>query len=193
MLPNYKWIPIGYHGRASSIDVSGQAFHRPRGRLIAPDAAKPSLEACKRLDHELEVGIFIGPGDDLGEPIDIEEAEDHVFGICLFNDWSARDIQRWEYQPLGPLLSKYFASTVSPWIVTLEALVPYRAPFAHPAEDPQPLPYLTSAANSETGGIDIALQVLMQTETMRNAGQPPQRISASSFIYSYWTVAASSQ
>lgn len=189
LLPNYKWVPIGYHGRASSIDVSGQIFHRPIGQLKLPDENKPFLSATKRLDHELEIGIFIGAGNKLGEPIDIELAENHVFGFCLFNDWSARDIQAWEYQPLGPFLGKSFASTISPWIVTLEALAPYRAPFTRPAEDPQPLVYLTSDSNSASGGIDIKLQVLIQTEKMRNDGLPPEKIADSNFIYSYWTVA----
>ena len=166
-----------------------QTFHRPKGQLKPPEATEPALGPSKRLDHELEIGIFVGQGNALGDPIDIEQAEDHVFGICLFNDWSARDIQGWEYQPLGPFLSKNFASTISPWIVTMEALAPYRSPFSHPADDPQPLPYLTSAANSEAGGIDINLQVLLQTEKMRAADQAPEPISASSFIHSYWTVA----
>ena len=189
LLPNYKWVPIGYHGRASSIDVSGQTFHRPIGQLKLPDENKPFLSTTKRLDHELEIGIFIGAGNKLGEPIDIELAENHVFGFCLFNDWSARDIQAWEYQPLGPFLGKSFASTISPWIVTLEALAPYRAPFTRPAEDPQPLVYLTSDSNSASGGLDIKLQVLIQTEKMRNDGLPPEKIADSNFIYSYWTVA----
>ncbi len=189
LLPNYKWVPIGYHGRASSIEVSGQAFHRPKGQLKSPDANKPVLSASRRLDHELEIGIFIGPGNQLGEPIDIAMAENHVFGFCLFNDWSARDIQAWEYQPLGPFLAKSFASTISPWIVTLEALAPYRAAFTRPAEDPQPLPYLTSDSNSANGGFDIKLQVLIQSEKMRNDGLPPEKITNSNFFYSYWTVA----
>jgi fumarylacetoacetase len=189
LLPNYKWVPIGYHGRTSSIDVSGQTFHRPKGQLKSPDMSEPVLGASKRLDHELEIGILIGSGNQLGEPIDIEMAENHVFGICLFNDWSARDIQAWEYQPLGPFLAKNFASTISPWIVTLEALAPYRAAFTRPAEDPQPLPYLTSDSNSANGGIDIKLQVLIQTEKMRNDGLLPEKIADSNFVYSYWTVA----
>lgn len=189
LLPNYKWVPIGYHGRSSSIDVSGQTFHRPQGQLKSPDADKPVLGASKRLDHELEIGIFIGPGNKLGQPIDMDQAENHVFGLCLFNDWSARDIQAWEYQPLGPFLAKNFASTISPWIVTLEALAPYRSPFTRPAEDPQPLAYLTSEGNSAHGGFDIKLQVLLQTEKMRNAGEAPENIADSNFTYSYWTVA----
>ncbi|ANG62892.1 fumarylacetoacetase [Marinobacterium aestuarii] len=189
LLPNYKWVPIGYHGRASSIDVSGQTFHRPKGQLKAPDAAEPSFGPCKRLDYELEVGIFMGSGNALGEPVSIDEAEDHVFGICLFNDWSARDIQAWEYQPLGPFLAKNFASTISPWLVTLEALAPYRQAFVRDAADPQPLPYLSSAANSAEGALDIQLECLLQTEQMRAAGQAPTRLSTSSFKHSYWTIA----
>ncbi|MBR9911964.1 MAG: fumarylacetoacetase [Gammaproteobacteria bacterium] len=189
LLPNYKWIPIGYHGRASSIDVSGQSFPRPKGQTKAPDATEPGFGPCQRLDHELEVGILIGPGNALGEPIPIEAAEDHVFGLCLFNDWSARDIQAWEYQPLGPFLSKNFASTISPWIVTMEALAPFRAPFAHPEDDPQPLPYLDSAANRERGGLDIGLQVLIQTEQMRRDKLAPEAIAHSNFVHSYWTIA----
>lgn len=189
LLPNYKWIPIGYHGRSSSIGISGQSFPRPRGQTKAPDASEPSFGACKRLDHELEIGIFIGSGNELGEPIDIDNAEDHVFGLCLFNDWSARDLQAWEYQPLGPFLAKNFASTISPWIVTLEALAPYRVPFTRPEDDPQPLPYLSSDVNSARGGLDIRLQVLIQTERMRRENHAPEPIAHSNFIHSYWTIA----
>ncbi len=188
LLPNYKWIPIGYHGRASSIDVSGQTFHRPKGQTRAADAAEPSFGPCKRVDYELEVGIFIGTPNALGEPVGIEQADDHVFGLCLLNDWSARDIQAWEYQPLGPFLSKNFASTISPWIVTLEALMPYRQAFVRDAADPQPLPYLMSAANSQSGALDIQLECLLHTEQMRNAGDTPFRLSTSSFRHSYWTI-----
>jgi fumarylacetoacetase len=189
LLPNYKWVPIGYHGRSSSIAVSGQKFHRPNGQTMLPGANKPIMGPCKRLDHELEIGVFIGQENTLGESIDIEEAEDHVFGLCLFNDWSARDIQAWEYQPLGPFLAKNFASTVSPWIVTMDALAPFRVPYSHPDEDPQPLPYLSSITNSEAGGLDIVLQVFIQTEKMRSEGLAPEKITDSNFSYSYWTVA----
>ena len=189
LLPNYKWVPIGYHGRSSSIAISGQTFHRPKGQLKSPEADAPVLAPCKRLDYELEIGIFIGSGNELGKPVNIQRAEDHVFGICLFNDWSARDIQGWEYQPLGPFLAKNFASTISPWIVTLEALAPFRVPFSRSPEDPQPLPYLTSEQNSKKGGIDIKLQVLIQTEKMRSEGEAPQQVSASNFVHAYWTVA----
>ncbi|WP_448567022.1 fumarylacetoacetase [Thalassotalea ganghwensis] len=188
LLPNYKWVPIGYHGRSSSIEVSGQTFKRPKGQTKAPTATEPSFGPCKRLDYELEVGIFIGAGNKLGEPISIDNAEDHVFGLCLFNDWSARDIQGWEYQPLGPFLSKNFASTISPWIVTTEALAPYRAEWTRDSQDPQPMPYLESAQNRATGSLDIQLQVLLETEKMRSEGQAAVELSQSNFSDSYWTV-----
>ncbi|MDX2422209.1 MAG: fumarylacetoacetate hydrolase family protein, partial [Amphritea sp.] len=164
-------------------------FRRPQGQTKAPDAEAPSLNACKRLDYELEVGIYIGKGNALGEPIDLDDTDQHVFGYCLFNDWSARDIQAWEYQPLGPFLAKNFASTVSPWIVTNEALLPYRTEFKRDAADPQPLPYLASEKNTQQGALDIKLEVLLQTEQMRNQHQAPTSLSASNFVYSYWTVA----
>jgi len=189
LLPNYKWVPIGYHGRSSSIVVSGQDFHRPVGQTMPPGASTPAFGPCKRLDIELEMGVFIGTGNEQGEPIAMGEAEDHVFGLCLFNDWSARDIQGWEYQPLGPFLSKNFASTVSPWIVTLEALAPYRVPFTRPEGDPQPLPYLDSEANRAGGALDIQLQVLLQTPRMREQGQAGASISRTSYRHAYWTVA----
>lgn len=189
LLPNYKWVPIGYHGRSSSIDVSGQEFKRPCGQTKAPDATEPSFGPCKRLDYELEVGIYIGKGNDLGAPIALDDSDKHVFGMCLFNDWSARDIQAWEYQPLGPFLAKNFASTVSPWIVTTEALAPYRTEFSRDPADPQPMPYLSSEQNSAEGALDIKLEVLLQTEAMRNRKEAPVKVSQSNFIHSYWTVA----
>lgn len=189
LLPNYKWVPIGYHGRSSSIEVSGSNFKRPKGQTKAPTATEPSFGPCKRLDYELEVGVFIGNGNDLGNPISIDNAEDHVFGICLFNDWSARDIQGWEYQPLGPFLSKSFASTISPWIVTSEALAPYRVQWTRDEADPQPLPYLESKHNRALGSLDLNLQVLIETEAMRNSSQPAVQLSQSNFKDSYWTVA----
>ena len=189
LLPNYKWVPIGYHGRSSSIGVSGQQFKRPRGQTMAPGADAPVFKPCARLDIELEMGVFVGQPNELGEPVGIEQAEDHIFGIVLFNDWSARDIQGWEYQPLGPFLSKNFASTISPWIVTLEALAPFRAPFAHPADDPQPLPYLSSPANAEQGALDIELEALIQTPKMRAAGTPPARLCLTNYRHAYWTAA----
>ena len=189
LLPNYKWIPIGYHGRASSIVVSGRDFHRPQGQLMPPGADRPVLAPSKRLDIELELGIFIGSGNALGHPVAITEAEQHVFGICLLNDWSARDIQGWEYQPLGPFLAKNFATTISPWIVTLEALAPYRLPFTRPDGDPQPLPYLDSEQNREAGAFDIRLDITLQTPKMREAGQSGHKLSETSYRHAYWTVA----
>ncbi len=190
LLPNYKWVPIGYHGRASSIIPSGTAFKRPRGQTKAPDAAEPSFGPCKRLDYELELAWFIGQGNALGEPVAIDQAEDHLFGVALFNDWSARDIQAWEYQPLGPFLSKNFGSTVSPWIVTMEALAPFRALFSRPEGDPQPLPYLDGAANRAHGQIDMQLEVLIQTAKMRADGQAPTRLSLGKLKEAaYWTPA----
>jgi fumarylacetoacetase len=188
LLPNYKWMPIGYHGRASSIVPSGQPVRRPRGQ-IAGDPA-PRLAATQRLDHELELGFLVGAGNALGEPVAIDTAEEHLFGVTLFNDWSARDIQPWEYQPLGPFLAKNFASTVSPWAVTMEALAPFRAAFVRPDGDPQPLPYLDSAANRAAGALDIHLEVRLQTAAMREAGLAPVVISRSNAAEAaYWTPA----
>ena len=189
LLPNYKWVPIGYHGRSSSIDVSGQTFHRPKGQTKAPDAEVPSFGPCKRLDYELELGIYLGKGNALGDAIAIENAENHVFGFCVFNDWSARDLQAWEYQPLGPFLAKNFASTVSPWIVTTEALAPYRTSWTRDENDPQPMDYLESKANRDQGAFDIQMDVRIQTQKMRSEGHNPTRVSTSSFKHSYWTVA----
>ncbi|ESP94913.1 MULTISPECIES: fumarylacetoacetase [Pseudoalteromonas] len=189
LLPNYKWVPIGYHGRASSIDVSGQTFPRPKGQTKAPDADAPSFGPCKRLDYELELGIYLGKGNELGDAISIADAEDHVFGFCLFNDWSARDLQAWEYQPLGPFLAKNFASTVSPWVVTTEALAPYRTAWHRDENDPQPMSYLESAQNREAGAFDIQMDVLIETDKMRSANEAPSKVSESSFKHSYWTVA----
>lgn len=189
LLPNYKWVPIGYHGRSSSIGVSGQEFRRPKGQTKAPDAAEPSFGPCKRLDYELEMGIYIGKGNAMGDAIELDQADEHVFGFCLFNDWSARDIQAWEYQPLGPFLAKNFASTVSPWIVTLEALAPYRAAWTRDENDPQPMPYLESDANRAAGAFDIELEVLIETPKMKAEGTPAQPVSLSNFRHSYWTVA----
>lgn len=189
LLPNYKWVPIAYHGRASSIGISPQAFVRPRGQSLPAGASEPRFGPCQRLDYELEMGVFVGAGNAQGQPMDMEQAEDDWFGIVLLNDWSARDIQTWEYQPLGPFLAKNFATTISPWIVTREALEPFRAPFTRPAGDPQPLPYLDSARNRDNGQVDIALQVLLQTEGMRQKGLAPVELSRSNFRDSYWSVA----
>jgi fumarylacetoacetase len=189
LLPNYKWVPIGYHGRSSSIVVSGHPFRRPIGQTLPPGAQNPTFGPSTRLDYEVELGVFIGPGNALGSRIPMTEAEQHVFGLCLLNDWSARDVQAWEYQPLGPFLGKSFATTVSPWIVTLEALAPYRVPWARPADDPQPLPYLESEDNRAAGAFDIQLQALIQTNSMRSSGLPPACLSQTSFRHAYWSIA----
>jgi fumarylacetoacetase len=189
LLPNYKWVPIGYHGRTSSIGVSGQRVARPVGQVRPAGAPCPALMPTRSLDYELEVGMYIGPGNALGTCVPVELAEDHVIGLCLLNDWSARDIQAWEYQPLGPFLAKSFATTVSPWIVTLEALAPFRAPWTRPAEDPQPLPYLDCAATRSAGAIDLELEVWLETERMRAIGQPPERLARTNFRDAYWAIA----
>jgi fumarylacetoacetase len=189
LMPNYKWVPIGYHGRSSSIGVSGQSFARPVGQTLPPGATQPEFGPSKRLDYELELGIFVGMGNESGTPIPVTDAESHIFGLCLLNDWSARDIQAWEYQPLGPFLSKNFATTVSPWVVTLEALAPYRVPFTRADGDPEPLPYLNSAQQRQDGAIDVQLEVRLETEAMRAADKPSTRLSLTSYRHAYWTVA----
>ena len=188
LLPNYKWVPIGYHGRSSSIGVSGQAFPRPWGQ-VKGDGDAPVFAPSRRLDYELELGLFVGPPNAPGMPLDMVQAEASLFGATLLNDWSARDVQAWEYQPLGPFLAKNFATTISPWIVTMEALAPFRTPFARDAADPQPLPYLDSATNRERGAIAISLEVWIQTQEMRSRGESAIRVSASSFADAYWTPA----
>ena len=188
LLPNYKWVPIGYHGRGSSIGVSGQSFPRPQGQKMPPGATAPVFGPSKRLDYELEIGIYIGVGNALGRPIPIADAERHVFGLGLLNDWSARDIQAWEYQPLGPFLAKSFATTVSPWIVTLEALAPYRVEWTRPAADPQPLPYLDSPETRARGALDVQIETWLETAQMRGAGAAPTRLSHSSMQHAYWTI-----
>lgn len=188
LMENYKWVPIGYHGRASSIRISGVDFKRPNGQLKAPDA-DPVLKPCNRLDYELEMGIYAGTANAWGEAVDIEDADRHIFGLCLLNDWSARDVQAWEYQPLGPFLSKNFATSISPWIVTLEALEPYRTAFVRPSDDPQPLPYLSSEANSQRGALDVQLTVAIQTEKMRADGKAAEQITRTSYRHAYWTMA----
>lgn len=189
LLPNYKWVPIGYHGRASSINASPSEVRRPTGQRRGSENGPPAFGPCQALDYELELALFIGPGNVQGEPISIGRAEDHLFGMALFNDWSARDIQSWEYQPLGPFLSKNFASTVSPWIVTMEALAPFRRPFQRPPEDPAPLPYLDSVLNRTGGAVDVALEVWLQTAGMRQAGHRGDMLSQSNFLDGYWTAA----
>jgi fumarylacetoacetase len=183
LLPNYKWVPIGYHGRASSIVVSGTPFHRPKGQTRDDANAPPQFGASKRLDYELEVGAIIGRTNALGEPVPIEHAEEHILGLCLVNDWSARDIQTWEYQPLGPFLAKNFATSISPWVVTLDALEPFRVPVTPRAEgDPEPLPYLTSVNDR---AFDITLEVWLRSDKMRQ----PVLISRGNFRDMYWTFA----
>ncbi|MBU3059267.1 fumarylacetoacetase [Pseudomonas indica] len=190
LLPNYKYVPIGYHGRASTIDVSGAAVKRPNGQTLAPGASEPSFGPSKRLDYELELGIWIGEGNARGEAIPIAEAGSHVAGFCLLNDWSARDVQAWEYQPLGPFLSKSFATSVSPWVVTAEALEPFRcAQPPRPEGDPRPLPYLWDERDQQAGALDIELEVLLLTDAMREQGLAPQRIALSNTLNMYWTVA----
>jgi fumarylacetoacetase len=189
LTPNFQWLPIAYHGRASSVVVSGTPFHRPMGQAMPPGAKTPVYGPCTRLDFELEMGFYVGPGNALGEPIPLAKAEDHIFGMCLLNDWSARDHQFWEMAPLGPFLGKNFCTSVSPWIVTMEALAPYRVPFAHPADEPQPLPYLDAPGNREHGGVDVQLEVLLETATHRAKGVAPDRLSATSFRHQYWTIA----
>ncbi len=190
LLPNYKYVPIGYHGRASSIIVGGTLVHRPSGQAKDAAAEVPIFGPSRALDYELEVGFFAGPGNALGQPIPIAEAEAHIFGLCLLNDWSARDIQSWEYQPLGPFLAKSFATTISPWIVTMEALAPFRAPaFQRPDGDPEPLPYLSAAEDRERGGIDLTLEVYIASRQMRASGLQPARLSRGNLRNLYWTLA----
>jgi fumarylacetoacetase len=187
--PNFRWIPTAYHGRVSTIGVSGQRFHRPMGQTMAPGAKAPTYHACARLDYELELGVWIGEGNAAGEPIPLERAEEHIFGICLLNDWSARDIQFWEMAPLGPFLAKNFATTISPWIVTIEALAPYRQAWTRPASEPQPLDYLESTANRDSGAIDISLEVWLESDKARENKSGPSRLSGTSFRHQYWSVA----
>ncbi|MDE2304815.1 MAG: fumarylacetoacetase [Gammaproteobacteria bacterium] len=189
LLPNYKWVPIGYHGRTSSILPSGRAILRPRGQVMPAGADRPVVEPSRRLDYELELGIVIGPGNALGQPIPIDQAEDHIVGLTLLNDWSARDLQAFEYQPLGPFLAKNFATTLSPWVVTLEALAPFRRPFERAPTEPQPLPYLDGPWNRAHGQVAIGLEVFIDTERMRAQGMPAVRLSRSSALDAYWTMA----
>jgi fumarylacetoacetase len=189
LLPNYKWMPIGYHGRASSIVRSGTPIRRPRGQLKDPQAEAPVLAPTRLLDYELELGCFVAVGNPLGEPVPIDRAEAHLFGVCLVNDWSARDVQSWEYQPLGPFLSKSFATTISPWVVTLEALEPFRVPaYRRPLEDPAPLPHLHSERNATAGGVDVTLEVHLTSARMREQGVAPVRLSRGQVAELYWTL-----
>jgi fumarylacetoacetase len=189
LLPNYKYVPIGYHGRASSIRQSGVPVRRPTGQRKRPDAEAPIVGPSVRLDYELELGVWIGTGNALGEPLPIGEAGEHVAGFCLLNDWSARDFQAWEYQPLGPFLAKNFQSTISPWVVTAEAMAPFRMPQpSRPVGDPDPLPYLLSEADQQHGALALTLEAFLQTQRMREDGQPPVRLSSGPATNMYWTV-----
>ena len=189
LLPNYKWVPIGYHGRASSVVVSGTPVHRPSGQRKAPDADAPVVGPSRSLDYEVEVAAWVGPGNPLGSPVPLEDADAHLFGLSLLNDWSARDLQAWEYQPLGPFLAKNFASTVSPFIVTLDALEPFRAPLAPRADgDPAPLPYLTSDSDRARGGFDVTVEAWLRTAAMREAGAEPVRLSRGRLLDLYWSL-----
>jgi fumarylacetoacetase len=191
LLPNYKYVPIGYHGRASSVRASGEPVVRPRGQRKPAEADAPEYGPSRRLDYELELGIWIGRGNDLGQPVPIGEAGEHIAGYCLLNDWSARDLQAWEYQPLGPFLSKNFLTSISPWIVSAEALAPFRTPMPpRPEGDPDPLPYLSHDADRQSGGLSIQLEVTLSTEKMRQQGQAPHMLSrgrADSAMY--WSAA----
>jgi fumarylacetoacetase len=190
LLPNYKHVPIAYHGRGSSLVVSGTPIVRPRGQKSPREAELPMFGASQLLDYEVEIGTFVGRGNDLGHPVALDEAEDHIFGLCLVNDWSARDIQAWESQPLGPFLSKSFATSLSPWIVTLDALAPFRCPaFVRPPGDPQALPYLASTRNEREGGIDVTVEVYLRSALMRQQGREAVRLSRGSCRDMYWTMA----
>jgi fumarylacetoacetase len=190
LLPNYKHVPIGYHGRASSVRASGAPVVRPNGQRKPPNAEAPDFGPCRRLDYELELGLWIGPGNALGRPIPIAQAADHIVGVCLLNDWSARDLQAWEYQPLGPFLAKNFLTTVSPWVVTAEALAPFRPPQPpRPEGDPHPLPYLWDEADQAGGALGLTLEVSLTTEAMRARGAAPVRLSCGPATSMYWTPA----
>jgi len=189
LMPNYKYLPVGYHGRASSIVISGTEIKRPHGQNRSDAEKPPVFVPCKNLDYEMELGFFVGRSNELGKPIPIGRAEDHIFGVCLVNDWSARDIQAWEYQPLGPFLAKNFATTVSPYVVTMEALAPFRTnAFKREAGDPRPLDYLSDDQNDKFGGLDINLEVYIQTEKMRNTNVEPHLLSRSNAKDLYWTI-----
>jgi fumarylacetoacetase len=187
LLPNYQWVPLGYHGRASSVGVA-QGVQRPRGQ-VRTASGRPVFGPSRRLDYELELGLWVGADNPLGQPVPMDQAEDHLFGITPLNDWSARDIQAWESLPLGPFLAKSFATSVSPWVVSWEALAPFRRPFTRPEGDPQPLPYLDSAFNRAFGAIDVHLEVWLRTAEMRERRQPAVRLSHANALDAYWTPA----
>jgi len=190
LLPNYKFVPIGYHGRSSSIRLSGQSVARPHGQTKRANQEAPDFGPCRKLDYELEMGIWIGSGNALGHPIPVGRAGDHIAGLSILNDWSARDMQAWEYQPLGPFLAKNFHTTISPWIVTTAALAPYRvAQPPRPEGDPQPLPYLLDDQDQTLGAFDARMEVYIQTAGMRASGIDPHRLSTGSMTAMYWTAA----
>jgi fumarylacetoacetase len=190
LLPNYKWIPIAYHGRSSSVVVSGTPVVRPMGQVKPAASEVPVFGPSARLDYEVELGFFVGPGNRLGAPIAIDDAKTHLFGVVLLNDWSARDLQAWEYQPLGPFLAKNFATTISPWIVTFEALEPFRcAAFERLGGDPPPLPYLSDEQDRKSGGLEIALEMYLTSEAMHKAKKTPHRLSRGNARDAYWTAA----
>ncbi|PHY06083.1 MAG: fumarylacetoacetase [Alcaligenaceae bacterium] len=189
LLPNFKWLPIGYHGRASSVVISGHAVVRPVGQSRpAQSGQMPRFGPSQRLDFELEMAMFVGRGNAQGKRITIDEADQHIFGLCILNDWSARDIQAWEVQPLGPFLAKSFATTISPWIVTREALEPFRLPFSRPDSDPQPLPYLMNESVKQGGVYDIGLKALISTDHSRAAQHAPALLAHSNLCHAYWTL-----
>jgi fumarylacetoacetase len=190
LLPNYKWIPIGYHGRASSLVVSGTPIVRPTGQRKGPDEAMPSVGPSRALDYELELGVYVAGENAIGVPIPIGDAEAHLFGVSIVNDWSARDVQSWEYQPLGPFLGKNFATSVSPWVITMDALTPFRVPrTVRPSDDPAPLPYLDDARDRAAGGLEITLEVALRTPAMRASAYEPAVITRGSSAELYWTFA----
>lgn len=189
LLPNYKWVPIGYHGRASSIVTSGTPVHRPAGQRKGPNDTEPAFGPSRLLDYEMELGMFVGPGNRSGQSIALSEVEQHMFGVCIVNDWSARDLQSWEYQPLGPFLAKSFLTSVSPWVVTMEALEPFRCPsFQRAPDDPLPLPYLYDERDATAGGLDISVEVAIRTARMRDAELSPHVLSRGNFREMYWTL-----
>jgi fumarylacetoacetase len=190
LTPNYKHVPVAYHSRASSVIASGTPVARPNGQTVLPGEEEPRFGPCRKMDFELELGVWIGPGNALGQPIPIAQAGDHVVGLCLLNDWSARDIQRWEMQPLGPFLAKNFGTTISPWVVTTEALAPFRHPQpSRPAGDPRPMPYLWDEADQKQGAYNVELELLILTEGMRAKRMPPHALARSNANHLYWTVA----
>src|SRR4030095_10744084 len=190
LTPHYKHVPVASHSRASSVIASGTPVARPNGQSVLPGEEEPRFGLCRKMDFELELGVWIGPGNALGQPIPIAQAGDHVVGLCLLNDWSARDIQRWEMQPLGPFLGKNFGTTISPWVVTTEALAPFRQPQpSRPPGDPRPMPYLWDEADQKQGAYNVGLELLILTEGMRAKRMPPHALARSNANHLYWTVA----